>query len=78
MRTPFFMLNVAQATTTGIMPMTTAGQCFCGVASKDWTVMMSPIQMKIAIPASTGTAHPIAAREPVKQTTVMNTAFSVE
>jgi hypothetical protein len=77
-RMPFFTLNVAHERTTGTIPMTTAGQWRCGVASKAWTVMMSPTQTMIAIPASAGTAQPMAASEPVKHTAVMKTALSVE
>ncbi len=78
MRIPFFTLKVAQDSTTGTMPTTTAGHWRWGVASKLCTVMMSPTHTMIAMPASAGTAQPMAASEPVKQTAVMKTALSVE
>ena len=40
--------------------------------------MITPIQTMIASPASAGTAHAINAIEPVRHTTVINAAFSVE
>ena len=78
MRIPFFTLKVAHEITTGTMPMITAGHWRCGVASKAWTVMMRPTQTMMAMPASAGTAQPMAASEPVKQTAVMKTALRVE
>ena len=56
----------------------TAGQWRWGVDSNAWMVMMNPIQMMIASPASAGTAQAMGAMAPVRQTRVIKAPLAVE
>jgi hypothetical protein len=77
-RAALFIEKVTQASITGTMPMRTAGQWRWSVDSNACTVMMNPIQMMIARPASAGTAQAIADMAPVRQTIVTKMPLAVE
>ena len=62
----------------GKSPTITAGICRVGTAEKACVPIEIPIQMRIAIPASTGMAQANKLSDPVRQMTATKIAFKVE